>query len=207
MLTKVLTIINTLAIIAAAVWFFNIGLFDIGNLAEKADLLSILDEKVTEIEEMMEEEDTEEMDEEENEEEEEEHTLEFIKDSAQLEGFVDLTGYTVTESETLFGEEVDLVFFSFTQTSDDRIKEFIDDLVLQGNTVNRKSGSTYFLGLGCDKGERIESLVFDVEGSTYDSLMASSSSNPVSIRAFFGDIPETGGACISYANGLQMVAN
>jgi hypothetical protein len=123
-----------------------------------------------------------------------------------LEGYVDLRGYLVTEIENLFGEDREKAYFAFSEATDETMFTALDVLVDQGNSVNRKNGSTYYLGLGCTKGDTVENHRFTIGESSYNELKDSSSSNKVMVRAFFTpDNFEGGGACLTYASGLQII--
>jgi hypothetical protein len=130
-----------------------------------------------------------------------------IKEDGALNGFVDLTGYMVTENESLFGDTVESSYFVFAENTDETILEFIDDLILDGNTINKKISSMPALGLGCYDPELIENQTFNIDGNLLTQLKASSATKKIGVRAFFGDVPAVGGACLSFLTNLQLVNN
>ena len=122
-----------------------------------------------------------------------------------LQGYVDLRGYMVTESQELFNSTHQVVYFAFSESTDDTVTAALGALVDGGNTVNRRSGETYYLGLGCQVDDKIENNRFVVSGTMYDQLKSSSSANKVQVRAFFSPSPGVGGPCLSYASGIQVL--
>lgn len=196
---KFLTILNTIAIIVLFYFGSQNGLIVDQSVVPEEEVAEEVEDGVPE------ETETDEEDSEENE-EEEEGTL-SLDESNMPNGFVDLTGYLTIESTVSFGETVEQAFFAFNETSDEDIQTFINELILIGNTVNRRMGSTYMLGLGCDTGETIDNLNFNVSGENYTTLANSGPQNLVTLRAFFNSdaLDAVGGACLSFAETVQIV--
>lgn len=196
---KFLTILNTIAIVFLFYFGFQNGLLVDQPIEPEEEVAEEVEDDVPE------ETETDEEDSEENE-EEEEGTLN-LDESGVPDGFVDLTGYLITESTVSFGENVEQAFFAFSKASDEDVKTFINELILIGNTVNRRMGDTFMLGLGCDTGEGIDNLNFNIIGENYQALTASGPQNLVTLRAFFNSDAQdaVGGACLSFAETVQIV--
>ncbi len=191
---KVLTVINTLLLVVL--------------VAAEFDYIELQPEEEAEVvEEVVEEPENSEEDAEEEEEDLIGDTLKIDEDSPYVaRGFVDLTGYLVTETEVIFGSVVESAYFAFTEASDETASEFIKFLADNGNTVNRYSGSTYYFGLGCAESNHITNTQFDIRGSDYTKLSNSSSGNPIVMRAFLGESGNIADdACISWLTGFQLV--
>lgn len=201
-MVKKLLIVNFLLLVAiiAALWAQVSGAYDFLGL----DDVGLSEEFLEDFEEVknyvMEQKDAEEFV---RSNEELEDTL--SNSEVGLEGYVDLRGYMVTESVEMFGDSYQVAYFTFNEATDETITAAIDAMVDGGNTLNRRSGSTYYLGLGCENDDQIENQNFNISSNSYKKLKKSSALDKIKVRAFFNPQPGTGGPCLSNANGLQVL--
>ncbi len=112
-------------------------------------------------------------------------------------------GYYVRESNTVFSQQLTHGFFILTK-ADQELKDFLQEQIDQGNTVNDKTrNGTFKFNLGCDKGNSVENQSFSINRIGYKYLRTSHKTNPIEAEI---TIEETGidGSCISFATDFEM---
>lgn len=117
-------------------------------------------------------------------------------------------GYVKTQTEVVWDQEQENIYFVITQYEDEKFRESIIEGMKNGNTVNKKIGDYYALNLGCKDGDRITGIQYKsdetyLDDETQNKILSSNQENPLSLIISFDKHEGVGCTCCNLASKIR----
>jgi hypothetical protein len=131
----------------------------------------------------------------------------LVSENGELKGFTNLTGFLITEEV----EEDEVVLFAYSESTDNSLEKFIDEIIQNNDdSIFDKDQTYYYLPLGCVKTTTVEGQSttkeydLNLPTETIAKLEAATEAEQISVRAFFSGTKASENVCDSLVTNMQI---
>ncbi len=139
------------------------------------------------------------------------HILAGAETTSLVEGYLEILERPDSEVYGLEEATAEIPYLVITDFSDVTLQEAIINAIENGNSINRIVGNDIFFNLGCYDQSELEITGENHQGKNYidqetqDTILNSTSENPVLLELTFGDLPATSCICCNLAHTIRIV--
>jgi len=114
-------------------------------------------------------------------------------------------GYLVVRDETVFGQNVKTAYFKITDYKDAKFKDSLEKAINEGNSVNKKEGSSILFALGCSESGTTKNNNSIMSAETISAILGSSANKLLCLKLTFEKHGGFGLSCGSLAERIEII--